>query len=98
MQAIHSPGDAGPSFASHFLVYVVCRNSTGIYGSFDLYQKHVLWLFCFSFLFKAASEVLKLKAQLRFRIFFGCMEVTLFNIQFLNHWFLPCCNEQDLVT
>lgn len=54
--------------------------------------------FCFSFLLKAASEVLKLIAQLIFRVFFGFMEVTLFSVQFLNHWLLPYCNGLHLVT
>lgn len=71
-----------------------------VLGFMDLliHIRNILCGFCFSFLFKAASEVLKLIAQLIFRVVFGFMEVTLFSIQFLNHWFLPCCSDLHLVT
>lgn len=97
LQAICSPGDAGPSFAFCFLVFCCAQKQY-----WDLW---IFWFasetfhgFCFSFLFKAASEAQKLIAQLIFGVFFGFMEVTLFSIQFLNHWFLPCCNNLHLAT
>lgn len=63
-----------------FFSVFLCAGAVLGFMELLIHIKNIFSGTCFSFLFKAASEVLKLIVQLTFIVFFGFVEVTLFSI------------------